>query len=931
MKQSAWRPVSNVMMFLAIFLLQMHCFAVPSSAASVEPEAFLSQELLNAEEWIVGFKSEVPDTFWEETELLQSFPEIRAYTVKPKPDVSVKSWLEKWMSAANVKYIQPNQQLQLQVKPSDDQYDQQSYLQQIGMEKAWESFSSNTSLTIAVVDTGVDLHHPDLKGNLVEGVNLLDPESPPMDDNGHGTNVAGVIAAVGNNQLGTAGILWQANVMPIKALESDGSGDESMLGQGIRYAVEHNAKIVVLSLGLYKYSPFLRDITQYAEDSGVLLVAASGNDGQDVKYPAAYPTVLAVGGVQSNNNVEPSSNYGQEIDITAPYRVYTTALGGDYEYTEGTSVSAPQVAAAAALVWAKFPELKPYEVRNLLKQTAQDVGDSGWDKRTGYGVLRVDKALTEPLKPDFFESNETIKQAKRLRLDSQSTAVVSGGADKDWFYVRGEYKGSVQLKVETEVEDDLNQLQVRVINAAGETVKTFSDVSSEMSFDLTYEMYLEVKAKNSALQKDIVYHITPEFTIYKDAFEDNDRLYKAYSMSANTTTFKGTFHQVNDEDWFVFHVEEPGSMEFKFVPGTYRMDLAVLVQKEGESTQNVIDWGADGEAEYVSLKEVLPGKYYIRVTNVSYAKDTYPVAGEYMAYVEYKRQYVDPNEPNDKIYQSTSLTPGYAYEGVIDPTEDIDYFQFSLKEEQYVTLDLTNIPENRVMSMRVYDQSQNQIHVELSSDQKKQLHFEGILEKGTYYVSLSSNQSFNDQLYHLQLTQEQLVSGLRDIQGHWAELYIKELKEEQLVGGYSDATFRPDEKVTRAEAVVFFSKALNLTQTTVIDFNDLSKDHWAYAAVSSAVKQGIVTGYPDGSFRPNQSITRAEMALMLSRALELDGLNSNTKPFSDVSASHWAASAIRELKTMDWIHGYEDGTYRPNENATRAELSVLIYQMVNGQ
>ena len=150
---------------------------------------------------------------------------------------------------------------------------------------------------VAVVDTGVDLGHPDLVGNLVDGVNLLQPSKKPNDDNGHGTNVAGFIAAVINNDKGIAGIAPNAKIMPIKALEADGTGGEAKLGEGIKYAVDHGAKIVVLSLGLNKYSDYLAGIVQYAEDHNVLLVAAVGNESTSVKYPAAYPTVLAVGGV----------------------------------------------------------------------------------------------------------------------------------------------------------------------------------------------------------------------------------------------------------------------------------------------------------------------------------------------------------------------------------------------------------------------------------------------------------------------------------------------------------------------------------------------------------------------------------------------------------------------------------------------------------
>ncbi|UUZ82595.1 S8 family serine peptidase [Paenibacillus sp. P26] len=218
------------------------------------------------------------------------------------------------------------------------------------MSEAWDTAQENRDMVIAIVDTGIDLNHPDLKANLVPGVNLVNPKPPPQDDNGHGTNVAGIIAAVGGNDRGVAGMLWKAKLMPVKALESDGSGGEQKLGEGIRYAVDHGAKIVVLSLGLNKYSSYMSDIVRYAEERDVLLVVATGNEGNRVKYPAAYPTVLAVGGVDSDGTVDVRSNTGPEIDVVAPWDVFTTAKGGDYEYKDGTSMAAPQVAARCALL-----------------------------------------------------------------------------------------------------------------------------------------------------------------------------------------------------------------------------------------------------------------------------------------------------------------------------------------------------------------------------------------------------------------------------------------------------------------------------------------------------------------------------------------------------------------------------------------------------
>lgn len=201
---------------------------------------------------------------------------------------------------------------------SGTHYQHPFFLSQIHAENAWNNWGQNHPLpTVAVVDTGIDLSHSDLITILVPGINLLHRELPPNDDNGHGTNVAGVLRAI-----------THAPIMPIKSLDSNGTGSIEKLNEGIRYAVDHGAKIVVLSAGVNQYSPTTLDAVQYAEDHDVLIVAATGNNGAAVKYPAAYPTVMAVGGASKDGTVIASSNWGPEVDVIAPWFVYTTALGG---------------------------------------------------------------------------------------------------------------------------------------------------------------------------------------------------------------------------------------------------------------------------------------------------------------------------------------------------------------------------------------------------------------------------------------------------------------------------------------------------------------------------------------------------------------------------------------------------------------------------
>jgi subtilisin family serine protease len=879
-----------------------------------------------ADTWIIKWKNGEDPAFGEISIRMAEYPELNAVVAAAKRPEELETWVQRWRESPYVEYIHPNHKVQIDAKPNDPSYSLQSYLNQIGAEKAWDQVRGNRDIIIAVVDTGVDLNHPDLKSNLTSGVNLIHPAKPPQDDHGHGTNVAGVLAAVGNNRLGVAGVLWNAKIMPVKALEEDGSGDEGKLGEGVLYAVDHGAKIVVLSLGLYKYSPFMRDVVEYAEKRGTLLVAAAGNDGQAVKYPAAYPTVLAVGGVDRNNQVVSHSNYGQEMDVVAPFKVYTTSLGGGYNVNEGTSMAAPQVAAAAAMIWSKYPDMKPYQIRNLIRQTAQDIGSKGWDSRSGYGLLRIDRALTEQYKQDMYENNNTADQAKRLPIGSMSSASLSG-SDADWFVIDAPYRGEIVLRIAAEQTDMLRHIQVAHYanrQSAGTSVK---NAASEIRFPVEKGLsYIRLNLRQTNLQQPVVYHIIPEFQIYRDDFEDNDRQYKAYSLPARSQTITGTFHQIDDQDWFVLSLDHPGTLQLELTVDTYRIDPAVTVEKAGEKAYR-FDEGSWGMPEYSPAIEVFPGKYYINVSNVI-SQESYPVAGEYKLRINVVKKYVDPNEPNDKPYEALTISMNTPYEGVFANLRDQDWFKFKVAKQSYTRMELSNIPNNRIISMTVFDNDLKQLYKTENKAKQTSAALNRVLPPGTYYIKLTADQPFDQQMYRLKVTQEELVSGFRDISRHWARDVIAALKNRGIVNGYGDYTFRPDQRITRAEAVVILAKALNWDSSAHISYSDVKTGHWAYSAIAKAAAANAVSGYPNGTFGPNRDLTRSEMAAIIGNVLGLKGEPGAKKAFADVASDYWANPILLRMKEEGWIAGYPDGTFQPTQPATRAEFAAMVHKLL---
>lgn len=307
----------------------------------------------------------------------------------------------------NVAYVEPDYRYTLKLRPNDSLYPRLYALPRIGAETAWDRTTGRSDVTVAVIDTGVFAAHPDLGSNVVAGTNFVAHNGDASDDEGHGTHTAGIIAAVGNNGRGVAGLCWQCHILPIKALDSDGGGFASDLAAGIRYAVDRGAKIINLSLGGDRDSRVLRDAVTYAANHGVLIIAAAGNEAQEgnpVEYPAAYPEVIAVGATDQNDKHAPFSNYNSYVSISAPgvnigSTLWEKGKAESYGSASGTSEAAPMVSGVAALIWSVNPSLPATEVRRILLETADDLGQPGRDPYFGAGRVNVARAVAAAIPP----------------------------------------------------------------------------------------------------------------------------------------------------------------------------------------------------------------------------------------------------------------------------------------------------------------------------------------------------------------------------------------------------------------------------------------------------------------------------------------------------------------------------------------------------
>ncbi|MBN1520907.1 MAG: S8 family peptidase [Candidatus Aureabacteria bacterium] len=251
-------------------------------------------------------------------------------------------------------------------------------VKRIYADKIWDKITGKY-VKVAVLDTGIDTDHPDLIDNLNfgGGTNIIKPARSYDDDNGHGTHVAGIIAAV-NNDIGVVGVAPDVSLYGVKVLNRNGSGWLSDIMAGLEWCINNQIDVVNMSLGTDYNEPLFQDAVKKVYEEGIVQVAAAGNDGGDVDYPAAYDEVIAVSAVDSGDDRASWSSYGKEVLLAAPgVSIKSTYKGGGYKVLSGTSMASPHVAGCAALILEKNPYLTPDAVRDFLDENAEPVLPEG--------------------------------------------------------------------------------------------------------------------------------------------------------------------------------------------------------------------------------------------------------------------------------------------------------------------------------------------------------------------------------------------------------------------------------------------------------------------------------------------------------------------------------------------------------------------------
>ncbi len=320
-----------------------------------------------------------------------------------KGDRNTLKSLKKSKLAKSTEFIEPNYIYRAFEIPNDPDYGKQWNLRSINVESAWDE-TKGGGVTVAIIDTGVS-RVPDLeKTQFVEGYDFVSDRIEALDDNGHGTHVAGTVAQSTNNNYGVAGIAYEANLMPLKVLSDFGGGTISDIAEAIKFAADHNADVINMSLGGAGESQLMQEAINYAHQKGVVIVAAAGNSNDNsASYPARYPQVISVAAIDSSGEKAPYSNYGAGVDISAPGGSDTGKILQEtidpetgqavFAGFQGTSMAAPHVAGVAALIKATGVK-EPNEVLSVLQKSARVIQD---DALNHYGAGQLDASAAVKL------------------------------------------------------------------------------------------------------------------------------------------------------------------------------------------------------------------------------------------------------------------------------------------------------------------------------------------------------------------------------------------------------------------------------------------------------------------------------------------------------------------------------------------------------
>ncbi|AOV08770.1 S8 family peptidase [Sporosarcina ureilytica] len=383
------------------------------------------KEQISTDTLVVKYNKRLPNSVHQRAGMtvVKSIPSLGYDVVKLNKGQKIQTAIRYYANTNDVVSVQPSMKYKKLGGQGDPKKNNMYHLSLLNIDQALEH-AGNHPVTVAVIDTGIDQNHPELKSQILPPYNAANPAAGQALDI-HGTHVAGIIGAAMNNGIGGHGVSPNAKILPIDVFNGEWGASDYVLAEAIMYAIEKDADVINMSLGGYFESSIFKEAVQQAIDAGITVVAAAGNEETDeYSIPASYDGVISVGAIDRNKNLAYFSNYGPSVNLVAPgvdvySAIFNPLKGSSFMEASGTSMASPVVAGVVALIKSKYPDLLPHEIQALLEHTATDLGEKGYDHTFGHGLVNPVAALTYdleklPQRAEQIPENQMLKKAEVL-------------------------------------------------------------------------------------------------------------------------------------------------------------------------------------------------------------------------------------------------------------------------------------------------------------------------------------------------------------------------------------------------------------------------------------------------------------------------------------------------------------------------------------
>ncbi len=915
------------------------------------------------------------------------------------------------------------------VYANDPYIDKQWGLDAIRIQDAWNKVSSEKreDVTIAILDTGVKLDHADLKESIVSGINVLDKNSAPEDDHGHGTHVAGIAAAIANNGKGIAGVAGGAKIMPVKVLSAKGEGDTEGLIEAIYWAADNGADIINLSLSRPKYlidnkgnyvkdengnfidtaSKLEYEAIQYAVDKGVVVVGAAGNESNHyghgdprslddpkwnlplitspVGYPASYDNVIAVGAVNNNaeHDIADFSNIGPELDVVAPgVHIWSTFNDGAYKELMGTSQAVPMVSGLAALLLAADGSLRAepgdtaWKVQRILEESAIDQGAPGNDKYYGAGLIDGTNAFTMPrLRIDRLSgnANQSVVSLDVSVTDYEGTVVDSvydsaplsvyrfDTAKKEWQEIKS---------VTVNIAGGRGTATIPLNDAGLFTVEADKQqwIGADIVFSMkpaapvaslspgTYRGSQTVTLRSASSGAKIYYTLDGANPTESSSVYNGPLTIKSSGTLKAIAVKDGLVSDVASYSYTIEKKSSGGGGGGFFIPpatdngGATGSGFVHKTVSKDDAGKTVLKATVSDEE---LLKRITADSGTLEIT-IDASSDE---PAETLEIAMSSNVLKAASDHNKTLMIKSNLVQFVLRPGAIAAGDDSAEVKWVVKTMSPATDQLYNIAAEGKWASPLFDfglsvgsrtvtRFNMPLTVTLALDRSASLDMNKV---GIYYFNESASQwdyiggktntdstiTFETDHFSKYAAVE-FDKTFADIRNHWARYDIEVMASKQIAKGISADKFAPDAPIKRAEFAALLSRALKLQQQADKRFADVDAWAWYYDSVAKAYAAGIISGMNETSFAPGAPITREQMASMMVRAYAYatgkkpEELYTATgiKYKDEEAASDWAISSIRSAGAIGLMSGNPDGSFVPQQYATRAQAVSVIKRLL---